>query len=1070
MENEELLEECSRILKFWRLMEYFTPLDYPELVTKVKEYNKEVPFDVYYRDNNAILPLNRYETHNDYLHTIRTPDNKLYNRANIYYGCYEIKTFVRKMAEECKLDLEKYLEIDEMTGVFYIFSVQVDLNGNLTDEGVQISPFFYSIFRMIKEKDINVKIKQEDILKLNSVINEILKQDSLKMSKISDISSINKTLFNILRISSEEEIGLQRNKFTKNFACCKGLRKDDETSDFNSFYLEDIEIVEKNYKSNELIIKYISALLYKEKNKVMIDNDIKAMKEWLDVDKFPLAKYPSKFSPTLMQQVAINIALSENDKHEDIFSVNGPPGTGKTTLLKEIIASNVEQLAEKLIEYGIQGKEFSPHKVESASRNGYIEKYYEIPEDIAKYGILVVSNNNGAVENITLDLPKANGVTKDKTRTTYFDREENGEIYFSAIADKLLGEEEGVAWGLISARMGRKKFISDVLSSCIFARKNDNPKKVTLDLARDNNMSWDKAVADFKLAKKKVLLFREEIKRDKEILFNFYKERDELEIYKEELANLILDKEQDIIKLDEINIELRNNEKETLNYEEEIKYIKKHSSAIQRVLILFHLGKFGKRITEKQRHINELINYHEKIVQEQKDFTDRIEKISIKIKEQNKKVSIKEKDVSNLNEVIYGKHNSLKVKYKSNLADREFYKNIKSAEESQNSCPWTFDEYDTAREELFYAALQVRKAFILESPYIRRNLFVYQAYNNGKYTLDEKKEMFPHLINSLSIVIPVLSSTFASVGRFLKHAGNKSLGMLVIDESGQATPQSAIGAIYRTKKAVVVGDPLQVEPVVTIPQVIIDMLADNIGVAKEYKLIENSVQVFADNINEFSGMIGNRQVGCPLVVHRRCIEPMFSISNMISYDNRMFNKTNKKEEFLSQDKPFILKQSGWIDVKGDEEGTKNHFVKEQAKEVCKLLDKAMTIYEDLFDTDDKIFIISPFKTVVKSMRQYVIKYFYQKGNNKKKLEEWTRKCIGTVHTFQGKDANEVLFVLGCSDKSVGAMNWVVNKANILNVACTRAKYRIAFIGNMTDWKDRSFFSDFIPKLIDKMEA
>ena len=53
--------------------------------------------------------------------------------------------------------------------------------------------------------------------------------------------------------------------------------------------------------------------------------------------------------------------------------------------------------------------------------------------------------------------------------------------------------------------------------------------------------------------------------------------------------------------------------------------------------------------------------------------------------------------------------------------------------------------------------------------------------------------------------------------------------------------------------------------------------------------------------------------------------------------------------------------------------------------------------------------------------------------------KWTKNCVGTVHTFQGKDANEVLLVLGCSNKSAGAMNWVVKKANILNVACTRAK-------------------------------
>lgn len=371
---------------------------------------------------------------------------------------------------------------------------------------------------------------------------------------------------------------------------------------------------------------------------------------------------------------------------------------------------------------------------------------------------------------------------------------------------------------------------------------------------------------------------------------------------------------------------------------------------------------------------------------------------------------------------------------------------------------------------MFYAALQVRKAFILESPYIKRNLFVYEAYNNGRYTLEEKKDMFPHLFNALSIVIPVLSSTFAAVGRFLKHAGNESLGMLVVDEAGQAIPQSALGAIYRTKQAIIVGDPLQVEPVVTIPRVLIDILADSVGVESKYKVIENSVQTFADCINEFNGMIGERQVGCPLVVHRRCIEPMFSISNMISYDNRMFNMTNKKEEYLKEEQPFLLKKSGWIDVVGPENGRKNHFVKNQAEKVCQLLEQAVEIYDNLFERDECIFIITPFRTVAESMRSFVNDYFRNKGYDRDCLISWTKKCIGTVHTFQGKGANEVLFVLGCSKMSVGAMNWVVKKANILNVAVTRAKYRIGFIGDMQDWKKLKYFREFIPYLIDEIQV
>ncbi|MDD6880717.1 MAG: AAA domain-containing protein, partial [Firmicutes bacterium] len=196
----------------------------------------------------------------------------------------------------------------------------------------------------------------------------------------------------------------------------------------------------------------------------------------------------------------------------------------------------------------------------------------------------------------------------------------------------------------------------------------------------------------------------------------------------------------------------------------------------------------------------------------------------------------------------------------------------------------------------------------------------------------------------------------------------------------------------------------------------------------------------------------------------------FSISNTISYDNRMFNKTNKKEEYLKQQKPFLLKKSGWIDVEGQEEGNNNHFVKNQAQKVCQLIESALPIYSNLFETDDKIFIITPFRTVAESMRKFLVKYFSDKGYDKEILKEWAQKCVGTVHTFQGKDANEVIFVLGCSEKSKGAMNWVVKKANILNVACTRAKYRIAFIGNKKEWEKMTYFRDFIPELIDTIEV
>ena len=57
--------------------------------------------------------------------------------------------------------------------------------------------------------------------------------------------------------------------------------------------------------------------------------------------------------------------------------------------------------------------------------------------------------------------------------------------------------------------------------------------------------------------------------------------------------------------------------------------------------------------------------------------------------------------------------------------------------------------------------------------------------------------------------------------------------------------------------------------------------------------------------------------------------------------------------------------------------------------------------------------------------------------------------MAKVHTFQGKEADEVIVLLGCDKNSKGAVRWV--NSNIVNVAATRAKYRVYFIGDKDVW-------------------
>lgn len=187
---------------------------------------------------------------------------------------------------------------------------------------------------------------------------------------------------------------------------------------------------------------------------------------------------------------------------------------------------------------------------------------------------------------------------------------------------------------------------------------------MTLDLAREDSISWDEAIDKFNVAKRKVLLLREGIKKDQKLLDDFYKEGKGLEKSKSDLKPLLIEKEQLNIKLNEVRTELESNEQETLEQEGEIKYIKEHSSIFKRLLILLGIGKIGRHVAEKQKYVDELIIKHEDIKRRYSLAVRNTEEVCTKIEKQYSIIAALAKKVQILEEKIYGNNGSLKNKYK----------------------------------------------------------------------------------------------------------------------------------------------------------------------------------------------------------------------------------------------------------------------------------------------------------------------------------------------------------------------------------------------------------------------
>lgn len=1170
---------AERVVDFWRLLEFFTQDNYPKQNIQKKKYLNKIVNAVDlkpYKRKTSIEIFHSYKF-NDFTEGL----NEAANIENLFPEISsDVHLFVGKVSRNSVI--EKLLElvkgeelIEENKSKICLFSLKMSKDKKYIPSSLCVSPLLWGTAiinsygtdattmknkltideykKTITKIEGNKKIFAED-QKVNSVFlrNLSFYIKAFFFDKLFDNSNI------------EEDITLIYNRFRDKEAYEKLNDSLEDCSDLiNGFYQEDLEMVRKSIEqgkvSDRLFLDYIcsgheeTSEMVGQREKYNVRNDIDLIESILCPTKSPLGKWPSEYNPAFMQQVAINQYISGE---EAIFSVNGPPGTGKTTLLKEIVADNVVKRAKLLSQYKRADAAFKSEKYldgdkKSKGYDNYFSVYYALKDErIKDYGMLVASSNNAAVENITKELPNqeklldslkseqvseiselfdlnetsdkltvTNEIVNDRGRKEKQTIEVN-DIYLSSFAQKLTDQDFDLSkvanyseWGLISAPLGKRSNISvffyRVLKPLMKQiHKNTEDSRASYKEARRKFLEqYEYVIGLQKQAvnysdiykrhlNEKLNLIKKTEKIDATInRLEFFIQNDEESVNKKSL--IMKDKHNQLIEFEDQNSNLAeilvqdrvllkefqsDKEKkesiiekleESKNLFEIVRYkiFKKKSETITAIddetkgltSICENINNINSEIGKTEKVQNKLIKKMKTIVNEINILQKEIEDKQSKIESYQLTIFDLEKQVDSILE----ERNNLKNRHDEEIGELEkkvelfnqdyfnemHHGTLDEKVNRQTKVPWISEEYDRAREKLFYEALQLNKYFVLSSKHIRSNLQnlgymwkILKPRNEDycNFSKRDRKKAYKHLLNTLFLITPVISTTFASVGRFLSNVEDEnSLGQLIIDEAGQSTPQMAIGALWRFKKSIIVGDPKQVEPIVTTEVNAIKKIfrTDELAGYMDKSL---SVQSFADTINPYGAYLEQEDqedlwVGCPLVVHRRCIDPMFSISNQLSYANTMISQTGEPKS----ESDFIYSKSCWINIAGKENGNKDHHVKEQALRAIKIVDKA---FEKAGGYPD-IYLISPFTTVVNGFRNL----FSNESKHKEEevMQEWVNENCGTVHKFQGKEAKEVIFLLGCDSNAKGAVQWVND--NIVNVATTRAKYRLYTIGDRELW-------------------
>lgn len=855
-----------------------------------------------------------------------------------------------------------------------------------------------------------------------------------------------------------------------------------EPSLLNSFYLEDLGLAAKlvgGKAAGPGLRRYLGVETATDNVDVLYPAS--AVEPFVAPGMMPQARWPSDGGHPLvmLQQAAVNAARAEFKVTGGIIGVNGPPGTGKTTLLRDVVVGCVLDRATAMVRFNDPMEAFSTTGQKLSVGSGAFLHFYAVDPSLRGHEIVVASSNNKAVENVSQELP---------LRTANGRHEEIS--YFRSISDLVAnparaGYDDGdigasnptETWGLAAAVLGNGRnrgafqqtfwwnedggfrtylkaargddvvrTIKDERTGEIIRREMPNvvvQERPSTNPA-DAQAAWRKARNSFIRLKKEIDAELERLEQIRSDCLNLPVALNDWRQLSAERPSRLNAEVAARTKMDDcIEIEAALAKKHERDAAASAGHISSRPGFFTR---LFGTSKWKVWDSKHQVLTKQLEASRVQWLaadRANEEAKSNLSQAMSQLQHLDRLITQKEDEVTQLNEAV--------IRARAELGDRLIDAEFFSAEHKkiQLTAPWLPDSLHRKREELFAGALRVQKAFVDASAQrVYHNIsLVMTAFTAGVLQSPAHRALLPDLWASLFMVVPAVSTTFASVRTMFGDLASESIGWLLIDEAGQALPQAAVGAIMRAKKSIVVGDPLQIPPVVSLPERLILEISKFFGIDQTiWAAPTASSQTLADRASRFKSTFrtdeGDREVGLPLLVHRRCQDPMFSVSNAIAYANQMVHAVGPKTPGAIGD---VLGRSRWVNVDGHAE---TKWCPDEGEAVVHMMRQLAGA--GLADPD--IFIITPFKVIEQEMRRRLERegdIFRVFGA---RADEWVRDRIGTIHTFQGREANTVILLLGAPNAGQHrARQWAASPPNILNVAVSRAKQNLYVVGSNAAW-------------------
>ncbi|MFB9075958.1 AAA domain-containing protein [Flavobacterium procerum] len=762
-----------------------------------------------------------------------------------------------------------------------------------------------------------------------------------------------------------------------------------------------IKLYEKILKEKEIpsLLKHFITLENKNVNPPL------EVKQFIDSNFLHLGQMGYEHSISISQRKSLYTFLERNDK---VFAVNGPPGTGKTTLLQSIVANKI---------------------VESAIKGG------EAPL------ILACSTNNQAVTNIIDSFSKSN--TREGDLQGRWIPEIDGYATYLSSKIKTVEELKGINYkkedgeGLFN-NVENPSYLKEakdyfIEKSKIYLKKQIlNIQSVTTELRNEiikieNNLKEASAFWNDYLNMENQ--FQNEYYIPKAIKDKYYTGTLLNESYFDSDIS-------ELKKLEEKNIFYFNNEP----------FFRK----------LFCFFRFKSALQNRKSEIRILLR--DSLIEETNDFV--YNKIDV-LDTIDKKIRLAD---SISNSVKKWKDWKVKNSIIGNPPKNEDeYWNFEYAKIKNKAEPNCFyDELDVSlRHKSFQLALHY-----WEGRWLMRLETDLTDPNFKKKGIDAVKNRWKRQ----AMLTPCFVSTFYMAPKFFSYYkffrqsedgtnlfDNPPLydfvDLLLVDEAGQVTPEVGVATFSLAKQAVIVGDVKQIEPIWNVSNKI------DIGNLKKSEIIKSYDDGIYEKEYDFKGFLSStgsimkiaqnacnvkssnfEEKGLTLLEHRRCYNEIIEYCNVLAYNGQLKALKGKAPNDLLFPPMYCIHVEGKSKILNSSRYNQNEVdaIVNWLISNKKSIESKYKNNEISERIENIIGIITPFVGQKNTLRNALKNAGFDVNLLK----------LGTVHALQGAERPIVLFSMVYGKNDSGTMFFDRdNKPNMLNVAVSRAKDNFIVFAN-----------------------